>query len=186
MERTQGGLGIGLTVVRKLVELHGGTVTAHSEGPGKGSELVVRLPGLVEAVGQESDGAAARPLRAAARRILVVDDNVDAAESLAVMLRGQGHAVALALAHNGPEALQAAEEQHPEIVLLDIGLPGLSGYEVASRLRQQPPCENCLLIAVTGYGQGEDHRRSSEAGFDYHLTKPVDPGTLLGIIARPQ
>jgi PAS domain S-box-containing protein len=183
MERSRGGLGIGLTVVRKLVELHGGTITAHSEGPDRGSEFVVRLPGLREEPSQESAGPALRPARpAAVRRILVVDDNVDAAESLAVLLRGQGHQVRLA--HNGPEALQVAGEQYPEIVLLDIGLPGMSGYEVASQLWLLPHLQDCLLIAVTGYGQDEDHQRSLKAGFDYHLTKPVEPNTLLDILAR--
>jgi anti-sigma regulatory factor (Ser/Thr protein kinase) len=150
IERSGGGLGIGLTVVRSLVELRGGTVTAHSEGPGRGSEFVVRLPGLREARGPVPTGPAPGPARAAPpRRVLVVDDNVDAAESVAMMLRFNGHGVFLA--HNGPEALRMAEVVRPEVAVLDIGLPGMSGYEVAEHLRRRLP--DCLLVAVTGYGQ---------------------------------
>jgi PAS domain S-box-containing protein len=182
LERSQGGLGIGLTVVRKLVELHGGTVTAHSEGPGKGSEFVVRLPGILEArsPGPAEAGPAPGPAPVA-RRVLVVDDNVDAAESVAMILRLSGHEIRLA--HSGPEALKAAEKYRPEVVVLDIGLPGISGYEVAKRLRQQPTFRETLLIAVTGYGQEEDQRRSREAGFDRHLVKPVDPYALEQVLA---
>jgi signal transduction histidine kinase/ActR/RegA family two-component response regulator len=180
LERSQGGLGIGLTVVRKLVEMHGGSITASSEGVGKGSEFVVRLPGL----GTEADQGPSReslpPCSAAARRILIVDDNVDAAESLALLLRLSGHEVRLA--HNGPEALQEVEAFQPEVVLLDIGLPGMSGYEVARSLRQHSASRQVMLIAVTGYGQ-EDRRRSEEAGFDHHLTKPVDPEGLQRLLA---
>jgi PAS domain S-box-containing protein len=181
LERSQGGLGIGLTVVRKLVELHGGSITAHSEGPGKGSEFVVRLPALSAAAAAGPSRRGARPVSdSASRRILVVDDNVDAAESLAMLLRLAGHDVHVA--HNGPEALRAAAFS-PEVVLLDIGLPGMNGYDVARRWRQDPASRNALLVAVTGYGQDEDRRRSAEAGFDYHLTKPVDPEALRRLLA---
>jgi PAS domain S-box-containing protein len=183
LERSQGGLGIGLTIVRKLVEMHGGTITAHSEGPGKGSEFVLRLPGLRAATEQGPAKASPEPAPAAAsRRVLVVDDNVDAAESMAMLLRLWGHHVQLA--HNGPEALQAVKTYQPEVVLLDIGLPGMNGYDVAQQLRQQPELQNAVLIAVTGYGQDEDRRRSRGAGFDHHLTKPVDPESLQSLLAR--
>jgi PAS domain S-box-containing protein len=182
LERTQGGLGIGLTVVRQLVEMHGGAVTAASEGPGKGSEFVVRLPGVREAPGPGTgaNGRAAAPA-AALRRVLVVDDNVDAAESIGMLLRLWGHEVRVA--YNGPQALTAAAEYRPEVVVLDIGLPGMSGYEVARQLRQRPQFAKALLVAVTGYGQDEDRRRSGEAGFDHHLTKPVDPDILHALLA---
>jgi PAS domain S-box-containing protein len=182
LERSQGGLGLGLTVVRKLVELHGGTVTAHSEGPGKGSEFVVRLPGVLDTSAPAAAEAAPGAGRAArARRVLVVDDNADAADSLAQLLRMQGHDVRVA--YNGPEALAAAEEYRPEVVVLDIGLPGMSGYEVAGRLRQNPKFGRTLLVAVTGYGQQSDRRKSHDAGFDEHLVKPVDPHALQQALA---
>jgi PAS domain S-box-containing protein len=185
LERAEGGLGIGLTVVRKLVQMHGGTITAQSEGPGKGSEFVVRLPGLQEPTRQHPSTTGPEPTRApSSRRILVVDDNVDAAESIAMLLRLWGHDVRLA--YNGPEALQAAEAYRPEIVLLDIGLPGINGYDVARRLRQRPESQEAMLVAVTGYGQEEDRRRSVGAGFDHHLTKPVDPGALERLVAVPR
>jgi PAS domain S-box-containing protein len=177
LDRSQGGLGIGLTVVQRLIALHGGTITAHSEGPGKGSEFIIRLPGLAEpAKPAQRDAGAGAVHTATARRILVVDDNVDAAESIAMLLQIWGHDVRLA--HNGPEALAAAEQYQPDIIVLDIGLPGLSGYEVARELRQQPRFQGTRLIAMTGYGQEEDYRRSKDAGFDEHVTKPVDPDDL--------
>jgi PAS domain S-box-containing protein len=180
-ERAQGGLGIGLTVVRKVIELHGGTVTAHSEGSGKGSEFVVRLP--VDE--QAARGEKARPAEASAgattsRRVLVVDDNVDAAESIVMLASMWGHNVRAV--HTGPEALQAAREYKPEVIILDIGLPGMNGYEVARHLRQQPEFRRTLLVAVTGYGQESDRRHSFDAGFDHHLTKPVVPETLRALI----
>jgi PAS domain S-box-containing protein len=183
LERTQGGLGIGLTVVRRLVALHGGTISARSEGPGKGSEFVVNLPGVEQ--GRQPPAEAPAKARTASgngssRRVLVVDDNVDAAESAALLLKMWGHAVQVA--YNGPAAVQAADEFQPEIVVLDIGLPGLNGYEVARHLRQQP--RKVTLVAVTGYGQEEDRRRTQEAGFDHHLTKPMDPQALRGILER--
>jgi len=155
-------------------------VTAYSDGPNKGSEFVVTLPALVEAARTGPSELTARHAPTP-RRVLVVDDNVDAAESSAVLLRMDGHEVRLA--HNGMEALQAASEFQPEIILLDIGLPGINGYEVARRLRQQPQFEKTLLIAITGYGQDEDRRRSREAGFNHHLTKPVDPVSLQALVA---
>jgi two-component system CheB/CheR fusion protein len=174
LDRAQGGLGIGLTLVRWLVDMHGGTVTAHSEGPGKGSTFVVHLPLPEPAAGTDAPGAAtpvARPREACRNRILVVDDNVDAAESLAILLRLGGHETRTA--HDGPSALEAAGEFLPEVVLLDLGLPGMDGYEVAKRLRQRPETERALLVAVTGYGQEEYRKRAREGGFDHHLVKPV-------------
>jgi signal transduction histidine kinase/response regulator RpfG family c-di-GMP phosphodiesterase len=182
LDRAQGGLGIGLTLVRRLVELHGGTIEAHSAGLGQGSEFVVRLPLLEQAAPQErAAGPAAGKPRA--QRVLVVDDNRDAAESLALLLRLDGHDVRVA--HDGPAALEAAAAFGPEVVLLDIGLPRMSGHEVAARLLQQPHPGRCLLVAMTGYGQDEDRRRSHEAGFHHHLVKPVDPQTLRDLLACP-
>jgi len=191
LERARGGLGIGLTLVRRLVELHGGRVEAHSAGPGEGSEFVVRLPVLpagdakAEGRGGGEDSpvadAARPPVAAAPRRILVVDDSVDAAESLAILLRLQGHDVRVA--HDGPAALAAAAAFHPEVVLLDIGLPGLDGYEVARRLRRRRRMAKALLVALTGYGQEEDRHRALEAGFDHHLIKPVIPQAVYELVA---
>ncbi|MGH8728386.1 MAG: chemotaxis protein CheB [Burkholderiales bacterium] len=170
LDRAQGGLGIGLTVVKSLVELHGGSVAAHSAGLKQGSEFVVRLPvssGVERAAGQRAFVSPAAP-----RRILVVDDNVDAAESLHTLLSMDGHDVRTA--HDGPAALEAAAAFQPEVVVLDIGLPGMNGYEVARRLRWQPGFAETVLIALTGYGQTEDRRLANEAGIDHHLTKPAN------------
>jgi signal transduction histidine kinase len=173
------GLGIGLTLVRNLVALHGGTVEARSAGLGKGSEFVIRLP--------LTTAPAARPAAAPGperrpRRVLVVDDNKDAATSLAAVLRHEGHDVRLA--YDGPEALAAAASDKPQVVLLDIGMPGMDGYEVARRLRKSPEFDTTPIIALTGFGSAEDHRLSREAGFVQHLTKPVDPEALLDVLAR--
>jgi signal transduction histidine kinase/CheY-like chemotaxis protein len=175
-DRAQGGLGIGLTMVRSLVKLHGGTVRAFSDGPGRGTEVVVKLPRVL--------GAARTPRPAAgftvakterSLRVLVVDDNVDAARTLGELLRYLGHQVAVA--SDGPSALAAAATVAPELVLIDIGLPGMDGYALASALRSAGH-GLAALIAVTGYGRDEDLRRSSEAGFDHHLVKPVDLAAL--------
>jgi two-component system CheB/CheR fusion protein len=189
-DRAGGGLGIGLTLVRRLTELHGGSVEAYSQGLGQGSELVVRLPVLTPA-NRESErpadaGADAEisPAAALSRRVLVVDDNVDSAESLAMLLRLKGHEVQVA--YDGPAALVTARTFHPEAVLLDIGLPGLDGYQVATRLRKQRRTAGSLLVALTGYGQEEDQQRSLHAGFDHHLTKPVDPPVIYELLARPR
>ncbi|RPH56941.1 response regulator [bacterium] len=192
-DRAGGGLGIGLTLVRRLVELHGGSIEAHSEGLGKGSEMVVRLPVLPqrsteserpdETVGGTAAEPEPSPGAAAPRRVLVVDDNVDMVESLALLLRLRGHEVEVA--YDGPGALKTASSFHPEVVLLDIGLPGLDGYQVASRLRQRRRAARVLLVALTGYGQEEDQLRALEAGFDHHLTKPIDPQVIYDLIARP-
>jgi CheY-like chemotaxis protein/two-component sensor histidine kinase len=185
LERTRGGLGIGLTVVRKLVELHGGTISVHSEGAGKGSELAVRLP-IARAVEPGTTGASLSgppPARGQRRRVLVVDDNVDAAESVAILLRLWSHDVDVAF--NGSDALALIVKQKPEIVILDIGLPGMSGYELARRIRSDRQFDDTMLVAVTGYGQENDRLRSQDAGFDDHLTKPIHPSQLQDIVAAP-
>jgi signal transduction histidine kinase/DNA-binding response OmpR family regulator len=187
LDRSEGGLGIGLTLVRRLVELHGGSVSAHSEGPTKGSEFVVRLPlvtdGPPPAAGDRPDwavegGNGDPPVRI---RTLVVDDNFDAAESLAALLRVNGHEVRTA--PDGISALEVAEGFRPDVVLLDIGLPRLDGYEVARRLRLRPGAEGVRLVSLTGYGQSEDRLRSREAGFDHHLVKPVSLAVLQALFA---
>jgi two-component system CheB/CheR fusion protein len=177
--RTQGGLGIGLTLVRRLVEMHAGTVRLNSAGVGRGSEFLVRLP-LVAAPAATAAAPAPPPVESAAplrpMRVLVVDDNKDGAESLALMLRLWGHEVSLA--YDGSTALRRVQAEQPDVVLLDIGLPGIDGYQVAKRVRAQPALQRTVLVAMTGFGQDEDRRRSSEAGFDDHLVKPVDIATL--------
>jgi CheY-like chemotaxis protein len=174
LDRSQGGLGIGLTLVRRLIELHGGTVEAHSAGPGQGSEFEVRLPLLVEN-GQPTpvlhrSGRTLGP--ASCRRILIVEDHADCAATLASLMKYAGHQVRIA--HDGPRALEAAEAYNPDLILLDIGLPGMDGYEVARRLRTMPSMLKVVVVAITGYGQEEDRIRSRDAGIDHHLIKPVD------------
>ncbi|HEY2933568.1 MAG TPA: ATP-binding protein [Acidobacteriota bacterium] len=184
LERSQGGLGIGLTLVKRLVEMHGGTVLARSEGPGKGSEFVVRLPvagKATDSAPQVATGEVDQPGPQSKRHILVVDDNRDATEGLAILLRMMGHEVHTA--HDGLEAVGAATVLRPDVVLLDIGLPKLNGYEAARRIREQAGGE-MMLIALTGWGQEEDRRRSIEAGFDHHLTKPVEFDVLRNLLAK--
>jgi two-component system CheB/CheR fusion protein len=183
-DRAQGGLGIGLTMVRTLVKMHGGSVEAFSDGPGRGSEFVVRLPlasGAPASPGEfatpvAKSGATTTPLR-----VLVVDDNVDAARTLEHVLSRAGHRVALA--HDGAGALASAATLHPEVVLLDIGLPGMDGYAVAARLRAAGH-ERAAFVAITGYGQDDDLRRSQTAGFDRHLVKPIDGAALRQLLAE--
>ncbi|HEV8062009.1 MAG TPA: response regulator [Gemmataceae bacterium] len=186
LARSHGGLGVGLTLVRRLIEMHEGSVQAHSDGPGRGSEFIVRLPAHSEARSESETApnqAATRLQQYKSSRILLVDDNVDAAESLAIILEINGHEVHLA--HDGLTALDAAGVHQPDAVLLDIGLPGLNGYQVAERLRAQPETKSTLLIAVSGYGQEEDLRTSRRAGFDHHLIKPVNVDELLKLLAQP-
>jgi two-component system CheB/CheR fusion protein len=182
LARSEGGLGIGLTLVKSLVEMHGGIVEARSEGPGKGSEFGIRFPAVVMAHHPTTNGAAPTANHSSsARRVLVVEDNADVAESLAMLLRVGGHEVCTA--QDGPAALEAAAAYRPNVILLDIGLPRMDGYEVARRLREQGTLQGSLLIALTGYGQEEDRRRSHEAGFDAHLTKPADLAALENLLA---
>jgi signal transduction histidine kinase/ActR/RegA family two-component response regulator len=182
LARAQGGLGIGLTLVKRLVEMHGGRVEAQSAGPGQGSEFRVWLPRSA-APPAPSGGAASDRIGAAGPklRVLVVDDNRDVATSLAVVLRLEGHTVDLAF--DGPTALDKAEAFRPEAVLLDIGMPGMDGYQVARELRNREATRRAIILAVTGYGQPEDRDCSKNAGFDGHLAKPVDPKVLLGMLS---
>jgi PAS domain S-box-containing protein len=176
--RGQGGLGIGLTLARRLVGLHGGTIKAHSEGPGRGSEFVVRLPVLAQVPAAVK---AAEPARASARRVLVVDDNKDAAESLSMLLELNGNEAHVAF--DGQQALELVEKYRPGLVLLDIGMPKMSGHEVCRRIRARPWGREIRIIALTGWGQEQDRRQTEEAGFDGHLVKPVDPATLNQVLA---
>jgi CheY-like chemotaxis protein len=181
MERADGGLGIGLTLVQNLVRLHGGTVQAVSAGRGQGSEFIVRLPALPDDAPRRAPTVPPPPLGTAApRRIIVVDDNVDAADLTAELLARAGHEVHVA--HDGPAALSLAERVRPDVALLDIGLPVMNGYELADRLRAAFGARAPRLIAITGYGQDHDHARSEAAGFDDHLVKPVPPALLLARI----
>jgi len=191
LDHSQGGLGLGLTLVRALVEMHGGSVSAHSDGLDRGSEFVVRLAIYAEskakAVGTplnpRKEPENARAAQAPSRRVLVVDDNVSSAQSLAMILKLEGHDVQVA--HDGAVALDAVRRFNPEVVLMDIGLPGMDGYEVAMRLKQQPDLRESiiLLAAITGYAEDEAKRRSREVGFDHHLVKPVDPEVVLSLLA---
>ncbi len=181
--QTQGGLGIGLTLVRRLVEMHGGSVGVHSDGLGLGSEFTVRLPTVADQQGRTlSTEASASRTKAVGRRILVVDDNPDSARSLGMLLKLLGNEIRTA--GDGLEAIQAAEEFRPELILLDIGLPKLDGYEACRRIRQQPWSKPMTIVALTGWGQQEDRRRSQEAGFDHHLVKPVDLPTLRQLLSE--
>jgi CheY-like chemotaxis protein len=183
-ERAQGGLGIGLTLARRLVELHGGQLSACSEGPGKGSRFTVRLP-----LASDTERLAAGGNRRAANaeeagsglRVLIVDDNVDAAESLSVLLQIGGHAARIA--NDGYRALLLAQEFGPQIIFLDIGMPGMNGYDVARRLRQLPGMAHVTLVAVTGWGAENDRARAREAGFDQHLTKPAALSDVTAILS---
>jgi signal transduction histidine kinase/ActR/RegA family two-component response regulator len=179
VERGQGGLGIGLTVLRGLAELHGGSASLLSEGKGRGAELLLRLP-LATGASDEPREKRDRP-HAAPLRILVVDDNVDAAETLAMVLRVHGHEVATA--ENGRDGLDRARRAPPDVVICDIGMPEMDGYEFASRLRNEPACASTFAVALTGYGESEDQRRAIESGFQRFLKKPVPLPELYEILA---
>ncbi len=189
--RSQGGLGIGLTLVRRLVEMHGGRIEARSAGLGKGSEFTVRLPAIAEpalaAVGPEParkpTEESSAPAPVGARRVLIVDDNADSAESMAVLLRLRGHEVRLA--YDGQSALEKAQTFRPDVMFLDLSLPKMDGYEVARRLRLEPEMKDILLVAMTGYGSEEDRQRTQEAGFYTHLIKPVDFDKVEELLSSP-
>ncbi|HEX6987777.1 MAG TPA: ATP-binding protein, partial [Planctomycetaceae bacterium] len=183
LDRSHGGLGIGLTLVKTLVELHGGSVSAESDGPGRGSTFRVTLPLAEKGTEPAPRPAAAPPAsgRLPSRRMLVVDDMRPSARTLAMMLKGIGQETQVA--HDGASALAAVEEFRPDVVLLDIAMPGMDGYEVCRRIRERPgPCP--LLVALTGYGQEEDRRRAFEAGFDRHLVKPTSLDALRALLVE--
>ena len=182
IDRAQGGLGIGLTLVRSLVELHRGSVSVASEGPGRGSKFVVRLPLVIASPGREHPSSSSNHGAAPAfpQRVLVVDDNVDSATTLALMLKAMGHEPAVS--HDGPTAIETARTFRPTLVLLDIGLPAMNGYMVAKELRTMPALRGTVLAALTGYGEDQDRRRSKEAGFDLHFVKPVQIAALEELI----
>jgi two-component system, chemotaxis family, CheB/CheR fusion protein len=184
LERAQGGLGIGLSLVRGLVELHGGTISAHSKGAGHGAEFIVRLP-IGDPVGIEPDGdsgAVQTSAQTVPLRVLVADDNRDSAASCAALLESCGHRVSVA--HSGREAFELACNLRPDALLLDIGMPELNGYQLAQRIRATGWGRTATLVAITGWGQEHDKRRALEAGFDHHLTKPIDPNSLEGLLQR--
>ena len=180
-ERSQGGLGIGLTLVKRLAEMHGGSIEARSAGEGQGSEFIVRLPVISEPATVSQPGPASEPEPSTQRQILIVDDNRDSADSLAMLLEITGNKTYMA--HDGEEAVEAIEKHRPEVVLLDIGLPKLDGHEVCRRVRQQPWGRDIVMIALTGWGQEDDRRKSEEAGFNGHLVKPVDYDNLLDLLS---
>jgi CheY-like chemotaxis protein len=185
MPQAQDGLGIGLALVRNLLEMHGGSIEAHSEGAGSGAEFVARLP--IARAGDASTSETVRPDAAPIgrhaadeTRVMVVDDNVDAAMSLAMVLDSLG--LDHRIAHDGATALETAQSYGPDVVLLDIGMPGMDGYEVARRLRQHPATRGALLVAVTGWSQAQDRQRSRAAGFDHHFAKPVEIDALTELL----
>jgi signal transduction histidine kinase/ActR/RegA family two-component response regulator len=185
LEKSHGGLGIGLTIVKRLVELHGGSIEAKSEGHGMGSEFIMRLPIVLSLVQeQQEEGSVDQPRPAARHRILVVDDNMDAAGSLAMMLKLMGNEVRTA--HDGLNAVETAAGFRPDLILLDIGMPKLNGYDACRRIRAQPWGRSVTIVALTGWGQDEDKRRSEQAGFDGHLVKPVEPAALERLLAGLQ
>jgi two-component system CheB/CheR fusion protein len=181
LDRSQGGLGIGLTLVRTLVEMHGGSVQAVSAGIGRGSEFIIRLPALPPSIGlMNSIQKEKAETREGVRRVLIVDDNRDSTETLATLIRIWDHEVETA--HDGSSALAIAQRFQPDVVFLDLELPGLNGFEVAKRLRQLPDLESILLVALSGYSHDEDRYLAVEAGFDHYLVKPVVPEILRGFM----
>jgi signal transduction histidine kinase/CheY-like chemotaxis protein len=184
LDRSQGGLGIGLTLAKRLIEMHGGTIRAESDGPGQGSEFSIMLPAIAAEDNGEAEQApsAAAPPEVPRRRILVVDDVHESAQTLARMLQTVGQEVATA--HDGSAALAHVREHRPEVVFLDIAMPGMNGYEVARRIRASNEIEAPILVALTGYGQDDDRRRAQEAGFDFHVTKPASIEQLTSLLSH--
>jgi two-component system CheB/CheR fusion protein len=180
-ERSKGGLGIGLTLVKSLVEMHGGHVRASSAGEGHGSEFVLGFPLLDAALVRGGRGAQAPGSPERTRRVVIVDDNVDAAEALRVLLELRGHAVTVA--HDGAAGLELLSCTEPDVVLLDINLPGVDGLQIARSIRSRGGAHRPLLVAITGLGRDDDRRRSVDAGFDHHLVKPIDPASLAALLA---
>jgi CheY-like chemotaxis protein len=177
-----GGIGLGLTLARRLVELHGGSVEAHSAGAGMGAEFTVRLPLLPNDVRASTSAQSAAQAAGPSRRVLIVDDNRDSASSLRTMLRMDGHQVEVVA--DGASAVEAARKLRAQVVLLDIGLPDMDGYEVARALRAHPQTREALIIATTGYGRSQDREKSRRAGIDAHLTKPIDMEQLAELLTR--
>jgi CheY-like chemotaxis protein len=182
VDESQGGLGIGLTLTKQLIEMHSGSIEAHSDGYGTGTEFHVRLPVLHSIESRQTAEAAPEKPPTAARRILIVDDNFDSAESMSILLGMIGNECEMA--HTGPQAIELAETFRPNVILLDIGLPVMDGYEVCRIVRSQTAGKDISIIAMTGWGQEDDRRRSIEAGFDAHIVKPVDMAQLLKLIDR--
>jgi len=180
--RPHGGLGIGLHLVKRLVEMHGGQVSVHSDGPGMGSRFIVRLPALPASatLDEIATPAPAASEPRVSRRVLVVDDNTDNAELLRILLEEEGHETYMA--HDGVEGLAAAERLRPDVVLMDLGLPRIDGLDACRRIREQPWGKRILVIAITGWGQDVDRRKSQEAGFDHHLVKPVDARAITALM----
>jgi CheY-like chemotaxis protein len=181
LDRARGGLGLGLTLVKRLVELHGGSVSATSEGPGLGSEFTVRIPALIDEAAPHGVAPAMSAPNGPRRRVLIVEDSADARESLRLLLEMAGHEVDTS--EDAAGTLERVRVFQPDVALIDIGLPGMDGYQLAQALRESPHARALRLIALTGYGQAEDRRKALEAGFDLHLTKPVDPDRLQDFIA---
>ena len=179
-DRSEGGLGIGLSLTRGLVDLHGGRIEARSAGPGHGSEFIVRLPRRDSRIKAAVELAPVESERSASRRVLIADDNQDAAETLAMLLQIEGHQVHVV--HDGRAAVSAFADFNPDVALLDIGMPELSGYEVAKRVREDPRKQKVTLIALTGWGQDRDKAQALAAGFNHHFTKPVEPSRLTEIL----
>jgi len=182
LDRSQGGLGVGLTITRRLVELHGGRVEAHSDGDGKGAEFIVALPFAVDAVGQSIMHSPRGDVDPRSMRVLLIEDNADAAETMTILLELLGHRVRSAA--DGLTGLAFALSEVPDVMLVDIGLPGIDGYEVARRVRREAGLKDVVFVALTGYGREEDKQNAIAAGFEYHLVKPVNPGMLNGLVAK--
>ena len=182
LEKTTGGLGIGLSLVKGLLDMHGGTIQAKSDGEGMGSEFVVRLPVVMDVIdaSDRPNGQTSEVMPSARRRILVVDDNADSADSLGLLLEMSGHEVRTA--NDGKAGIAVAAQFRPDVVLMDIGMPQLDGYEAARHIRQQPWGRGMVLVALTGWGQEDDRKESADAGFDHHLVKPVEMDALMKLM----